>query len=334
MSAVTLKMIAAELSLSVATVSKALADSYEISQATKNTVSEAAQRLGYVANPYASSLRKRRSKTIAVVLPEIADSFFAQAINGIETITQAFGYHVLIYLSHESFLREQAIMQYFKSGRVDGILMSVSEETSDTSHIKDVIDDDIPVVFFDRVCEDLPTAQIVTNDFESSFNATHHLLSKSCHKIAFIANSGSLSINRNRVLGYQKALQSVGNSNELIVNCGKNDEENYQLLTSLFNQEERPDGVILSVEKLTPLVYQVCNDLGVTIPTQVKVLTFTNLGIASFMNPALTTVNQPAFEMGQAAAKALFKKLSQNIEVLDPELVILPSKLICRESTR
>ena len=334
MSAVTLKMIANELSLSVATVSKALADSHEISKATKIVVMEAARNMGYVANPYASSLRKRRSKTIAVIVPEIADSFFAKAINGIEEVALFFGYHVLIYLTHEDLLREQAIMQDFKSGRVDGILMSVSEDTNDVDHIQTVMDNNVPVVFFDRVCEDLKTTCVVTDDFESSFKATSHLIDKSCKNIAFIGNSVNLSINRNRVNGYLQALEN----NELVhrknvIICGKNQEDNYGLLTNLFTGSQPADGVILSVEKLTPLLYQVCFDLNIVIPDQVKVLTFTNFNMAQFMSPPLTTVNQPAFDIGKTAAKALFKMLSQSVSVCESELIVLPSEMILRKST-
>src|SRR5882724_6794194 len=132
---VTIRILARQLQLSAATVSKALADSHEISGPTKKRVLEMAAALNYVPNPYASSLRKRKSKTIAVVLPEVADSFFSLAINGIESVAQDKGYHVLIYLTHENFLKEQAILNDFKSGRVDGVLMSVTSETVDTAHI-------------------------------------------------------------------------------------------------------------------------------------------------------------------------------------------------------
>src|SRR5678815_1034417 len=150
---VTIRDLAEQLNLSVATISKALTDSYEISPETKQRVSELAKKLNYSPNPYASSLRKRSSKTIAVVLPEVADSFFSLAINGIESVAHDKGYHVLIYLTHESFQREEAILKEFQSGRVDGILMSVSGETCTSDHIKEVIAAGMPLVFFDRVCE-------------------------------------------------------------------------------------------------------------------------------------------------------------------------------------
>ncbi len=334
MPATTIKMIANKLSLSVATVSKSLADSHEISKETKLLVLNAARDMGYVANPYASSLRKGRSKTIAIVLPEIADSFFAEAINGIEEVALSHGYHVLIYLSHESLPREQAIMQDFKSGRVDGILMSVSEETSNVEHIKAVMDSKIPVVFFDRVCEDLNTTCVVTDDFDSSLQATNYLVSKSCKKIAFVGNSVNLSINRNRVNGYVSALQQNGlQQQQNVVICGKNQEESYEIISNLFKSDQKPDGIILSVEKLTAVLYKVCADLHINIPDQLKVLTFTNFNMAQFMSPSLTTIKQPAFNMGKTAATILLKKLSHTMAFSEPDTIILPSEIIFRNST-
>lgn len=333
MPSVTLKMIAKELSLSVATVSKALANSYEISDATKNIVLEAARKMGYIANPYASSLRKRRSKTVAVVIPEIADSFFAKVINGIEEVALFYGYHVLIYMTHESLSREQAIMQDFRSGRVDGILMSVSEQTDTVDHIKAVMDSNTPVVFFDRVREELPTTCIVTNDFESSFAATSHLISKNCRKIAFVGNSPALAINRNRESGYKSALKEHQITYENVLICGNDSENDYTILASLFRSDYRPDGIILSVEKLIPLLYQVCHDLNVNIPGQLKVLTFTNFAMAGFLDPPLSTINQPAYEIGKVAAQTLFKKLARSIHISEAESIVLPSEIIFRESS-
>ncbi len=333
MPSVTLKMIAKELSLSVATVSKALANSYEISDATKNIVLEAARKMGYIANPYASSLRKRRSKTVAVVIPEIADSFFAKVINGIEEVALFYGYHVLIYMTHESLSREQAIMQDFRSGRVDGILMSVSEQTDTVDHIKAVMDSNTPVVFFDRVREELPTTCIVTNDFESAFAATSHLISKNCRKIAFVGNSPALAINRNRESGYKAALKEHQITYENVLICGNDPENDYTILASLFRSDYRPDGIILSVEKLIQLLYQVCHDLNVNIPGQLKVLTFTNFAMAGFLNPPLSTINQPAYEIGKVAAQTLFKKLARTNHISEAESIVLPSEIIFRESS-
>lgn len=327
-----IKDLAKQLNLSVATISKALKDSYEISPETKQRVFELAKKLNYTPNPYASSLRKRSSKTIAVVLPEVADSFFSLAINGIESVAHDKGYHVLIYLTHESFEREQAILKEFQSGRVDGILISVSSETRSSDHIKEVIDAGMPLVFFDRVCEDVETAKVVTDDFESSYNATWQLLKAGCKKIAYLSSSSTLSINSKRMEGYKKALSDKGINNHDIISCTGNSESNYQIILDLLKKSNRPDGLIASVEKLTTPIYLACKDLDLSIPTDIKVISFTNLHAALILTPTLTTVTQPAFEMGKAAADVLFKSLEKSNFNLKKEITVIPSVLNVRNS--
>lgn len=335
MSSTTIKILAKELNLSVATVSKALRDSYEISNETKQKVLALAEKLNYVPNPYASSLRKRESKTIAVVLPEVADSFFSQAINGIESVAQDKGYHVLIYLTHESFDREENILKEFQSGRVDGILISVSGETSHSDHIKKAMASGIPVVFFDRVCEDVATARVITDDFECGYKAARHLAEQGCKKIAYLSASSSLSISNNRMQGFQKALSDLGfknNQSEVII-CGNDADENYQIIKKVLQKKERPDGIIASVEKFTSSIYIACHELGLNIPNNVKVISFTNLQTALILNPPLTTITQPAFEMGKAAATVLFKALGGKTFKMEDERVVIPSALHIRNST-
>jgi LacI family transcriptional regulator len=332
---VTIKDLAKELQLSVATISKALRDSHEISAETKQRVLELAKKLNYTPNPYASSLRKRSSKTIAVVLPEVADSFFSLAINGIESVAIDKGYHVLIYLTHESFAREQAILNEFKSGRVDGILMSVSGETSQSDHVKEVIAAGMPVVFFDRVCEDVETAKVVTDDFESSYNATCHLVKMGCKRIVYLSTSSTLSINSKRMEGFKKALTDNGIKNNMpdIISCYSNTDGNYKIVRSLLEDKKRPDGIIASVEKLTTPIYLACRDLKISIPDKIKVISFTNLQAALILSPTLTTVTQPAFEMGKTAASVLFKALRKKNVSLQKETIVIPSVLIVRNST-
>ena len=334
MSTTTIKMLAKELNLSIATVSKALRDSHEISGDTKKKVLQLAQELNYIPNPYASSLRKRRSKTIAVVLPEVADSFFSEAINGIQSVAQEKGYHVLIYLTHESFAREQSILKEFKSGRVDGILISVSGETSNSDHIKDVQQAGMPVVFFDRVCEDVDTPKIVTDDYESACHATAHLIEQGCKRIVFLSASSNLSISHNRIEGYKKALEehNISFNQSDIILCSNDTVANYELIKKLLQQKKRPDGIIASVEKLTAGIYLACKDSNLSIPEDVKVISFTNLQTALILNPPLTTVTQPAFEMGRAAATVLFKTLVKTVPG-KKETMIIKSMLNVRSST-
>src|SRR5690349_23800748 len=186
---INIRELASELQLSVSTVSKALNNSYEISDETKRRVLETAARLNYIPNPYASSLRGRKSKNIGVVIPEVADSFFSLAINGIESIAKEKGYHVLICLTHENFENEKNILKEFQGRRVDGVIISVSRETSQSDHINELISSGVPLIFFDRVCEDVDTAKITTDDLESAYHATVHLIKKGCRQISFLSIS-------------------------------------------------------------------------------------------------------------------------------------------------
>jgi LacI family transcriptional regulator len=332
---VTIKKLAKELGLSISTVSKAISDSHEISAATKQRVIDLVEQLNYQPNPYASSLRTKNSKTIGVVLPEVADSFFAQAINGIESVAEEKGYHVLIYLSHESFEREEQILKDFESGRVDGVLISVAKETVRHKHITAILEKKIPLVFFDRVIEEVETTKVTTNDFESAWSATTHLIKKGCRQILFLSFSSTLSISGKRLEGYKKALLenklkfTPGN----IVAFNNDSKKDYLLLKKKLKQSEKGAGVIASVEKLALPVYQVCEDLQLRIPEDIQLISFSNLDSAAFLHPPLTTVTQPAFEMGKAAASLLVKALERkNFELTDEEIVI-PSSLIMRKST-
>lgn len=342
---VTLRMLARELQLSTATVSKALTNSHEISEKTRQRVLNLAKELNYTPNPYASGLRNKKSKTIAVILPEVADSYFAQVIDGIESVAQEKGYHILIRLTHESCFKEQAIVKDLRGGRVDGILISVSSETRDSSHLKELQEKGIPLVFFDRVCEDIDTAKVVTDDFESAYKATEHLLAGGCRRIAMLFISPDLSISHHRMEGYKKAMadhQRPWRESDMVA-CTHNETVNHEILTGVFSGPDAPDGVIATVGKLVFSVYLACHALQLHIPGQVKVIGFSNLPSAMLLNPSLTTVTQPAFEMGKAAASLLFKELgkakpggkglSGQAVASKKETVVIPSLLVVRAST-
>ena len=336
MDKLTIKTLAKELQLSVSSVSKALRDSHEISAETKQRVLALADKLNYTPNPYASSLRKRKSKTIGVVIPEVVNSFFSQSINGIEYIAKEKGYHVLIYLTHEDFENEKAILKDFESGRVDGVLLSVSRETTDCLHIQELIDKDVPVVFFDRVFNEIKTVKVTTNDFESAYLATKHLITSGCKNPAFLSIIGSLNIISNRLEGYKKALQEydIKFNDHNIINCTTDWEYNYKLLLKKLKSAKRPDGILSSIENLSVIIYKVCEDLKLKIPADLQIISFSNLDTASFLNPPLTTVTQPAYEIGQAAAAALVKALEKKNFVMPNENIVIPSVLITRKSTK
>jgi len=329
---ITIKTLAKELNISISTVSKALNDSYEISLETKQRVWDLAKKLKYNRNPSASNLRSHKTKTIAVIIPEIANNFFSQAINGIEEIARQRGYHVLIYQTHENSELEVAFTESLLSGRVDGILISVSSSSNNNEHFSSLVKE-IPTVFFDRVYEDIDAVKITTDDYESAYHATCYLIECGCKKIAYLFALNHLNAGKQRLAGYQDALKAhqLSCSDDLIVNHDENAEGNYEHIKTLLSTV-KPDAVISSIEDLALPCYYVCKELGISIPRDLKIISFSNLNTAPLLNPSLTTITQPAFEMGKEAAGILFKILDK--KHFEPnEWLTLKSTLIKREST-
>jgi len=332
MANINIKELAQRLNLSKSTVSRAFRGHSDINIETKERILKVAKELNYQPNHHASNLRAQKSKNIAIIVPQIANNFFSQAIDGIETVAREKGYHLLIYLTGDKFESEVAYVNDLYNGRADGIIMSVSGEANDHSYMRKLQEKHIPLVFFDRVYDDIHTAKVMTNDYGSSFEATMHLIDAGCRDIAFLVTNKQLSIGKMRMQGYLDALKHAGLPfrDELIIDCTNDDARNYIILTNAF-KTLTIDGVFASVERLAFATYSVCHDMGINIPGQVKVISFSSLEIASLLNPALTTITQPAYEMGMEAASLLFKMLEQDGPVNDQ--VVLNSRIINRSST-
>jgi LacI family transcriptional regulator len=335
MTPVNLKSLAEQLHLSIATVSRALRDSHEVSEATKVRVRALATALNYEPNAYASSLRRNVSKTIGVVIPKVANHFFALAINGIEEAARQSGYHVLIYLTHDDYAREVAIVQHLKGGRVDGLLMSVASGTEDFAHIKSLKDTNLPIVFFDRVCAEVATAKVTTNDYESGYQATEHLLRAGCRTIAHLLISNNLSIGQFRQQGYLDALTAHGfpPDPDLVLNGVMDNEQNVALIRELLQRRPDIDGIFASVERLAISAYHVCKELGRRIPEDIKIIGFSNLEAASLLDPPLSTITQPAYDIGREAAKILIRAVEKKKDILPEQSLVLNSELFQRRST-
>lgn len=334
---ITIRELAQQLGLSIATVSKGLKDSYEISEATKKKIISLANELNYTPNPYASSLRKQQSKTLAVVLPEVADSFFSLAINGIQEVALAKGYHVLFYLSHESFELEKKAINHCNSGRVDGVLISVSSETRDTAHISSLKNKNIPVVFFDRELDGYEAPKVVTNDYECGELAAQHLLENGCTFPIFLSTSDALAICQNRFSGFLNAIGGLQNeiaTYPFVIDCS-NDKNIYDQVASILEKFPAIDGIVASVEKLAIQTLLVCDQKNIPIPGRIKVLAFSTLETAPLLNPSLTTISQPAFEIGKHAADILITLIEKKKHTItDHYKSVLPSSLNIRKSTR
>ncbi len=331
-----LKQLSKELSLSISTVSKALSDSPEISAPTKKKVQLKAKELNYHANPFASNLRNKKSKTIAVIIPAIANNFFSLAINGAESYAQDKNYHVLIYQTHEELQKEIAIAKHLQNGRVDGIMISLSRLTSDTTHLEALKNMGIPLVFFDRAAEKMDSPKITTDDYESAFIGTEHLIKNGAKKIAFLSISNTLEISSKRLEGYFDALKNnqIKADKKLVIYCGNDKKENENSIKKTLLKDDRPDAIFASVEELAISSYEICEEIKLKIPGDIKIISYSNLQTASILNPALTTITQPAYEIGREAASILFKLIDKKEISLKEKSTVLKSTLIVRKSTK
>ena len=335
--AVTIKDIAKELGLSTSTVSRALRDSYEISPETKKIVLEYAKEINYRPNPIALSLKEKRSRSIGIVVSEIANSFFSQAINGIESVANTRGYNVIITQSHESYEKEVSSLQFLASRSVDGCLISVSTETKDFTHINHLHDRGIHMVCFDRVIEDLKTHKVIVDNFKGAYDATVHLINNGYTRIAHLANSEYLSITKERQSGYKKALEDhkIEYDENLVQHClhgGMIYEEVENALNKLLKLKNKPDAVFAAADKLTTNCMRYCKIKKVPIPQKLAVIGFSNLDLTELLSPSLSVVRQPAFEMGRIAAELLIKMIEAKRATTDFETIILQPDVFLRDS--
>lgn len=335
---VTIKDIAKALGLSTSTVSRALRDSYEISEGTKKAVLAYAEEVNYRPNPVAQNLKDRRSRSIGVVVSEIANSFFSQIINGIESVAYEHGYHVIIAQTHESLEREINAVNYLASRSVDGIMISLSGETEEIEHLTRLHDMGMPYVFFDRVTDKINTYNITSDNFRGAYDATIHLLENGFSRIAFLGGAAHLSIIRERLAGYEAALKEYGMIPDasLIRYCnhgGLNYQEVEQEVKVLLRQKKKPDAILACSDKLTTNVFRYCKANKIRIPKNMGLIGFSNLDLTEYLEPSLSIIRQQAFEMGESAAAVMIRFLESKRPIYQYESKVLAPQLFIRESS-
>jgi LacI family transcriptional regulator len=332
-SQVTIKDIAEELGISPSTVSRALKNHPEISEETKKAVNELAKKLNYEPNAIALSLQSSKSNIIGLIIPEIVHYFFAQVISGIEDVAYDAGYHVMICQSNESYLREVKNIQTLVSSRIEGLLVSLSKETRDFSHFRNLSKKNIPVVFFDRICEELETDHVIVNDYKGAYDAVMHLVNQGCKRIAHLATTQDLIIGRNRYNGYVDALKDskLKIDEKLILRCDTH--KAARLVTKRLIYELHPPDGIFAVNDLTAIgALQTIKENGLRIPEDIKVIGFSNGIYSTMTDPPLTTVEQFGYQMGQKAARMVLDRILSR-ENYPPRIEEIETQLIIREST-
>ncbi len=336
--AITIKDIAKALGLSTSTVSRALRGSYEISAETKKLVLEYAEKLNYRPNPIALSLKEKRSRSIGIVVCEIANNFFSQVINGIESVAYKKGYYVIISQSHESYEREVANTQYLASRSVDGLLVSLSTETTDLSHLNKLHDRGLPIVFFDRITELMQTHKVIANNHNGAYQATEHLIQSGFKRIAHVTISPHLSITKERLAGYKAALadHNIPYDESLVKYCkygGLIYSETEQAVDALLGLKKRPDAIVAASDKLSTGCLTALAKRNIRIPRDMGIVGFTNSMLTDIFHPPLSSVRQPAFEMGQVAMEMLIQMIESKHPTTKYETRVLNTELSIRASS-
>lgn len=334
----TIKDIARSLNLSTSTVSRALRDSHEISEPTKRRVMEYARQVDFKPNRIAQSLKDKRSQSIGVIVCEIANTFFSQVINGIESIAYQHGYNVTIAQSRESAERELLNLRHLTSRAIDGLIISVSTETSNFDYLNQLHEKGLPIVFVDRAIDNIDTHKVILDNYHSAYTATTHLVKKGYRRIALISNNESLSISRERLKGYRDALAEHGLPvNDAFTRYCKHGgmvyEEVETAMKGLLGEQMKPDAVFAGSDKITTGCLHFTRRHRIPVPGQLALIGFSNTDLTELLDPALSVIRQPAFEMGEAAMQLLLSMMQSKRPLSSFETRMLSSELLIRKST-
>jgi len=334
----TIKDIANELNISVSTVSRALKDYHGISKETKRKVKEIAEKLNYRPNAIALSLRKSRSFTIGVIIPEVIHFFFSTVISGIEEVAFSRGYHVILTQTNENLKRELSSVDTMLSNQIDGFLVSFSKETKDFGHFSRLLDQGYPIVFFDRV-PDIPNAiSVMVDDYKGAFEATQHLISQGYTQIAHLAGPLNLKISQERIRGYQDALIQNGKTinPDLIIECPIGSSEESQQITSeiLKGKNLNPNAFFANNDMAAVGAMLACKAAGLKIPQDIGIVGFSNWQFCTMLDPTLSSVSQPGIKIGQKATEMLIDLIEKKIDINSiKEPFVLETELLIRNSS-
>lgn len=331
---ITIKDIAKKLNVSIATVSRAFNNKSDIKLDTKNLILKTAKEMGYRPNPIAKKLIQKRSLTIGIVVPEFLNSFFPEVIIGAQEILFEKGYQVLITQSNENFETELKNFKTLEDSMVDGIIISQSSETKNVEYYQNLIDSGFPIVFFNRVCDEIMASKILFNDYKWAFFATEHLINQGYRNIYHLKGKESLSLTNDRMKGFLDAhsKHKLPVNKEQIIATGFTIEDGKRVASEIINSGKIPDAVFASNDPSAIGAMQVFKKKGFSIPKDIAFVGFTESKLGTIIDPPLTSVLQPAHEIGKEAAKILIAQI-ENPVTFKPQVTVLNGQLNIRESS-
>lgn len=332
---ITIKDIARLVGVSASTVSRALKDHPDISRETKDAIRAVAISMKYRPSQVALSLRLKESKVIGVLLPKIYSFFFPSVVNGIEEVANRHGYHLMILQSNEFYQKEVENTEIFLANNVDGVLATVSRQTKNFEHFKNIMDAGIPIVFFDRVPEHSLGDTVLIDDVSGAYKATKHLIDKGKKKIAICIGNPDLLISINRLAGYKKALadHNIPFDANYLISAESPDEAALEA-SKLFDLENPPDSIFaISDLTMSGIIMEIYNR-KIKVPEDMALIGFCEDTFCQMYNPRLTSIMPMGYEIGRTSAERLMMRInSNNSDAILPETIFVTTELIQRDST-
>lgn len=331
---ITIKDIARALGVSPSTVSRALKDNPDISQDTRDAVRAYARDHHYQPNALALNLRTSRSNTIGVIVPQLVHHFFSCVLSGIESKAARAGYNILVAQSNEEYEREVKIIHSFQAARVCGVITSLAKDTTEYEHYQELLNNGIPIVFYDRICTGIHTERVVVDDYAGSFAAVEYMIQTGCKRIFFFSSPPHMEISKNRRNGYLDAMRKyrIPVDDSMIWLCDTR-EQAIALTPDLLEGDNRPDGFFAINDETASGILYACKRAGLKIPEDVSICGFTDGAIAQNTDPKLTTVEQHGEEVGESAIDILISKLEGNDDRKVPNRIVR-TNLVVRGTTK
>jgi LacI family transcriptional regulator len=332
---VTIYDIASRLNISAATVSRALQDHPAISKKTKKKIQTLVDEMGYRSNHIARNLRQKRTKTIGVIVHELNSNFITSVLAGIEKVTTEAGYDLVITHSSESMIKETANAKNLFNKRVDGLIASLSFDTSNLDHFKPFTEKNVPVIFFDRVEQDGLNTVVVIDNTKCGYIATNHLIEQGCKRIAHVTSSLKRNVYSQRYKGYRDALfdSALEFSEDLLIISDLSEKAGIDAARKILKMKPMPDGVFITNDFVAAVCMRTLKEHGIEIPRDIAIVGFNNDAIGKLIEPTLTTINYPGLAVGEIAATNLMNHLSGTSNIHQTNTIIVRSDLIVRNSS-
>jgi LacI family transcriptional regulator len=333
---VTIYDLARVLNISVATISRALKDDPVVSKKTRKKILELAEEMGYRSNHFARNLRNKKTHMIGVIIPRVNSYFMSTVIAGIEKVTNEAGYNLIISQSSESVVKERQCVRTMFNNRVDGLLVSLAYDTTDTTHFDLFQRKSIPFLFFDRVADDNPWANVLIDNRRASYEATSHLIAQGCRRIVHVTADSKNNVYRDRLLGYRQALadHDLPFAEDQVIRNTLSQEAGAGAATLIQGMNPRPDGVFVANDNCAVGCLLALKRSGLRIPEDIAFAGFNNDPVSTVVEPNLTTVNYPGYEMGVVAARNLIHHLNGTSGIDATNTILLKADLIVRASSR